>query len=297
MIRKLLPLWLFLCIVSFQAAGLEVSSLFHMGNLSFDKEAETFEDGISGSEFPYGVSAYATETVNDSLILKAGLFYDPILRYSTYALFEYRQDYISLSVGPFFGTLNTPGSILQAGISTTVKAQIPGILYASLRSDSTIGGRFTKDGDYIQELSELSVGYYIPNAICSVNMSTKSFIVRESAILEIDDTLTEYSFKVDIFQKNIPFGILLSFGYQTLSRSYTDTSTSVTEENKINSIVLGTNFSFQASDAMRISADLESSVYSFGSADDGTTSSPLTIPDTLPQAYLFRSTVGVTWSF
>ncbi len=295
MIRKLLPFLLFLGLISFQAAGLEVSTLFHMGNLSFDKDAETLENGISGSEFPYGLSAYATETVNDSLTLKAGLFYDPILRYSTYALFEYRQDYISLSVGPFFGTLNTPGSILQAGISTTVKAQIPGILYASLRSDSTIGGRFTKDGDYIQELSELSLGYYIPNAICSINMSTKSFVVRESAILEIDDTLTEYSFKVDIFQKNIPFGILLSFGYQTLSRSYTDTSvpTPTTEENKINSIVLGTNFTFQANDAMKISADLESSVYSFGTAD-GT---PLTIPDVLPEAYLFRSTVGVIWSF
>lgn len=299
MFRKTTATILLFLIVTFPAASLEVTSLFHVGNLSFDKESSAIEEGISGSDFPYGFSAYASERINDSLLLKAGLFYDPVLRYSTYALFEYNQDYISLSVGPFFGTFNTPGSILQAGISTTVKAQIPGLLYASMRSDSSIGARFSRDGDYLQELSELSVGYYIPNAICSVNLATKSFITRKSSILEIDDTLTEYSFKVDIFQKNVPFGILLSFGYEKLQRTYTDTSaaTPVISENILNSIILGTRFSFQASETMKITADLDSNVYSFGTADDGTTASPLSVPETLPEAYLFRSTVGVTWTF
>lgn len=272
-------------------AAFELTGLFHIENLSFDPDAEAPEEEISGANFPFGFSLYAQQDINDDMKLKAGVFYDPILRYATYTLFEYRQDYVSIGVGPFFGTFNTSGSVLQSGISTEVSAQIPGKIYASLRSDSSIGTRFTKDGDYLQERNDLSIGYYIPNAICSLNLLTKSFVERKSASLEIDNSLTEYSFKVDLFQKNVPFGILLSFGYQTLTRAYSDGTTSLT--NTLNSIILGTRFTFQATERLRIIADLNSNVYSFGSKENDT----LGIPDSLPEAYLFRSSVGFSWLF
>jgi hypothetical protein len=280
--------------------SLEITGMFHLGNLSFDQDATSLETALSGESFPYGFSLYASEKINDSIHLKAGVLYDPILRYTTYTLFEYRQDYLVLSVGPFFGTFNTPGSILQSGISTEVTAQLPGRLYATLRSDSSIGARFSRDGDYLQELNQLSVGYYIPNAICSVNIGTKSFISRKSSVLEIDDSLTNYSFSVDIFEKNVLFGILLTFGYQQLSRTYIDTSVSpnTSDVNTLNSIVLGTNFSFQASSRLKVLVDLESNVYSFGSSKaDGSSASSLGLPEELPQAYLFRTAVGFSWTF
>jgi hypothetical protein len=284
---------LFAILLSAPVGALEVSGMFHTGNLSFDKESIVQEASLSGTKFPYGFSLYASQQINDALNLKAGVFYDPILRYITYTLFEYRQDYITLGVGPFFGTLNTPGSILQSGISTEVTAQIPGMVYAKLRSDSSIGARFTKNGDYLQERNDLSIGYYIPNAICSLNMLSKSFVTRKTASLEIDDTLVEYSFKVDIYQKNVPFQILLSFGYQQLTRSYIDTTASTTTANTLNSIILGTKFTFRLSDALKIIADLDSNVYSFGTGKDGA----LGLPGGLPEAYLFRSAVGFSWTF
>lgn len=289
--RLLLPLLLFL--LSANALGaLELTGMFHIGNLGFNKDAVATESSLSGTDFPYGFSLFASQQINDALNLRAGVFYDPILRYITYTLFEYRQDYITLGVGPFFGTLNTPGSILQSGISTEVTAQIPGLIYAKLRSDSSIGARFTQDGDYLQEQNDLSIGYYIPNAICSLNLLSKSFITRKSSTLEIDDTLVEYSFKVDIYQKNVPFQILLSFGFQQLTRSYIE-SAATTTTNTLNSIVLGTRFTFQLTEALKVMADLDSSVYSFGTDDAGA----LGIPSSIPEAYLFRSAIGFTYLF
>jgi len=293
MFRRFSITLILLVSITLSLQALELTGLLHSGNLSFDKTAKTTQSSISGSSFFYGASLYATQKINDALSLDAGLVYDPVLRYTTITRFQYNQDYITLGVGPFFGTFNTTGKILQPGISTEVKAQLPGILYASLRSDSTIGARFSEDGDYSQEYSAISLGYYIPNAICSFNLITKEFAVRKSSTLEITDSFKEYSFKVDIFQKNVPYGVLLNFAYQQLTRNYADTSASSSTENVLNSIVLGTKFTFRATDALTLLAELESSVYSFGSEED----EDLTLPDGLPEAYLFRAALGATWSF
>ncbi len=281
---------LILITVLFPISSMEISALFHISDISFDKTDTAPVSSFSGTYYPWGISVFGSDEINDDMSLKAGVFYDPVLRYTTYTLFEYQHEFFKLGVGPFFGTFNTPGTILKSGISTSVRVEIPGLLYASLKADSSIGSRFVKVGDYLQEFNEISVGYYIPNAICSVSLTSKSFVTKQASNLEVDDSFTEYAFKVDMFQKNVSFRAMLSFAYQTLTRSYLNTVSSDVKENTLNSLILGTNFTFQLADGFSLITNLESNVYSFGYND----TTALTLPTSGPGIFLFRLTTGVS---
>ncbi len=287
---KKLIIVLFLSGVLTSAFALELTTRFTTGNLAFKNTAVTPVSSFSGTDYPWGISVYGEKNISDSISIRAGVFYDPVLRYTTNTLFQYQYDFFKLGVGPFFGIFNTPQTVMKSGITTTVKIEVPGIVFASLEADSSIGARFIKTGDYIQEKNVISLGYYIPNAICSVNLTTKSFVVKQSDTLEVDDSFTEYAFNVDIFQKNVPVRTVLSFAYQTLSRSYLDTTSGTTTSNALNSLILGTHFTAAVSEKLSLFTTLESNVYSFGYVN----TSPLTLPDTGPGVYLFRVTVGTT---
>ncbi len=281
---------LFLITFLISASGMEISTLFHISDISFDKKDISPVSSLSGSTYPWGISIFGTDSISDDMQIRAGIFYDPVLRYTTYTLFEYQHDFFKLGVGPFFGTFNTSGTILKSGISTAVRIELPGIIYASIRADSSIGSRFVKVGDYIQEYNKVSIGYYIPNAICSLNLTSKSFVTKQAANLEVDDSFTEYAFKVDMFQKNIAFRALLSFAYQTLTRTYLNTDTSISHENKLNSLILGTDFTFKLNDGLSFITNFESNMYSFGYND----TDALNMATTWPGNFLFRITTGIS---
>ena len=281
---------LFLITVLIPVAGIEISTLFHISDISFDKTDEVPVSSFSGTYYPWGISIFGSDEINEDMALRAGVFYDPILRYTTYTLFEYQHSFFKLGVGPFFGLFNTTETIMKSGISTSVRVELPGIMFASLKADSSIGSRFVKVGDYIQEFNEISVGYYIPNAICSASLISKSFVTKQAETLEVDDSFTEYAFKVDIFQKNVAFRALLTFAYQTLTRTYLNTNTSTSTENKLNSLILGTDFTFKIADGFYLITNLESNIYSFGYNDDVA----LDLATTGPGVFLFRLTTGVS---
>ncbi len=274
----------------FSISSMEMTALFHISDISFDKTNISPVASLSGTTYPWGISIFGTDSISEDMLLKAGVFYDPVLRYTTYTLFEYQHEFFKLGVGPFFGSFNTAGTILKSGISTSVRIELPGIIYASLKADSSIGSRFVKVGDYIQEYNKISVGYYIPNAICSVNLTSKSFVTKQATNLEVDDSFTEYAFKVDMFQKNVAFRALLSFAYQTLTRTYLDTSTSTSHANTLNSLILGTDFTFKLNEGFSLITNLESNIYSFGYND----TTALNLASTWPGNFLFRITTGIS---
>ncbi len=280
----------FLSSVLFSVFSMEITTSVSTGNMTFNRSSTSPVSTFSGTYFPWGASIYGEKQITDAISIKAGIHYDPILRYTTNTLFQYQYSFFKLGVGPFFGIFNNEHTIMKSGITTSVRLELPGVIFASLEADSSIGARFVKVGDYIQEKNLITVGYYIPNAICSLNLLTKSFVIKQEDTLEVDDSFTEYSFKVDIYQKNVSFKTLLSFAYQTLSRSYLNTTTGVTTSNTLNSLVFGTNFKFNISENLSVFTNLESSVYSFGYKDD----SPITLPDSGIGRYLFRITTGVT---
>ena len=274
----------------------EITTLLHMDNLGFDKEAEEPTEDFSGTNYTYGLSIYGNHQLDDSLSLEVGLMYDPILRKTVETRFEYRHNFFRIGVGPFIGVFNTPGSIMKSGISTSVHLEYPGKVFATLRSDSTIASRFTKEGDYLQELNKITLGYYIPHAICSLNLTTKRFVTQKTPDLESDTSFNEYSFDVNIFQKNVPIRLLLSFAYQKTERVYSTDSDST--RNSLNSLIFGTRVQVETSPRLSLIADIDHNIYSFGDAEDAAGSStPLSMPDSGIGMYLFRGSIGGKWSF
>ncbi|MDZ7792325.1 MAG: hypothetical protein U5P10_01150 [Spirochaetia bacterium] len=262
--------------------SLEVTTLLHGGNILFDKEKEAVETSLSGTDYYYGLSVYGNQQIDENITLHAGIKYDPVLRYTTYTTIEFARDFYQIEVGPFFGIFNSWNPVMKSGISTSIRFDYPGVAFASLRSDSSIAARFTKAGDYMQEHNQISVGYYIPHAICSLNLTTKRYVSQQTKNLEVDDSFTEYSFEVDIFQKNVPVRVLLSFAYQQLERIYPSST------NSLNSMVFGTDFRIEVSPKITLLARIDSNIYSFGKAGDGS----LSLPDSGVGMYLFRSELG-----
>ena len=267
--------------------SLEVTTLLHGGNILFDNEKESVETSLSGTDYYYGLSVFGSQQIDENITLNAGIKYDPVLRYTTYTTIEFARDFYQIEVGPFFGVFNSWSPIMKSGISTSIRFDYPGVAFASLRSDSSIAARFTKAGDYMQEHNQISVGYYIPHAICSLNLTTKRYVSQQTETLEVDDSFTEYSFEVDVFQKNVPVQILLSFAYQKLERIYPGSV------NSLNSMIFGTDFRIEVSPKVTLLARIDSSVYSFGKAADDS----LSLPDSGVGMYLFRSELGAEIHF
>ncbi len=279
------------CLLGPNLFSVDLTTLAHGGNILFDKDSKTLEDSISGTDYFYGVSIFGKQEIDENITLHAGFKYDPILRYTTYTTVEFSRDFYQIAVGPFFGTFNSWNPIMKSGISTSIRFDYPGVAFASLRSDSSIAARFTKSGDYMQEHNKISVGYYVPHAICSLNLITKRYVTQKTDSLEIDDSFTEYSFDVDIFQKNVPVRVLLSFAYQQLERIYSTAAENDT--NKLNSVILGTGFRIEASPRLTILTEIDSNVYSFGKAG----SESLSLPGSGLGMYLFRAEVGAEMHF
>src|SRR6056297_1479816 len=271
--------------------SLEVTTLLHGGNILFDNEKESVETSLSGTDYYYGLSVFGSQQIDENITLNAGIKYDPVLRYTTYTTIEFARDFYQIEVGPFFGVFNSWSPIMKSGISTSIRFDYPGVAFAVLRSDSSIAARFTKAGDYMQEHNKISVGYYIPHAICSLNLITKRYVTQKTDSLEIDDSFTEYSFDVDIFQKNVPVRVLLSFAYQQLEQIYSTAAENDT--NKLNSVILGTGFRIEASPRLTILTEIDSNVYSFGKAG----SESLSLSGSGLGMYLFRAEVGAEMHF
>ena len=286
--RFLFPaiLCLFAAVIPLRA--FEVSTEFQIGNLGFSADRASSATDYP-AQFPWGLSIYGSEEITSDLGVDIGFYYDQTLKNISYTNLRYTQQFFTLGVGPFFGFFNSTTSLLKPGISTAVRLDFPGLIFIEFRADSSIGGRLVQEGDYLQERSDITAGFYVLNAIASVSLLTKSYTYRTKTE-EIIDSYVEYSFSADIYQKNVPYNILLTFAYQKRGKSFTDVSTNDAVVHDLNSLVLGTRVDFRLTQYLSIMANLESSIYNWGSAGEAL----LTFPTSGISAYFFNATAGVT---
>ncbi len=279
---------LILILVSASVYATETGGTFSIGNNNLTAEPMTSTE-FPGTEFPWGGSLYWKREASDNSGLEVGFYRDPVIRNIGYTNFYYNEDLFSISVGPFFGIFNTTETLIKSGISTSVKINIPGIAFAEFETQSTIGGRLVSTGDYIQEANRLGVGFYVYNAICTLQIDTKSYNVIDETYGSLSEDFTEYAFIADLFQKNVPYTMKLKLGYQNKVRVIEST-----ESQSLNSVVLGTDVSIRPAEFLGIFIGLESSLYSFGSIDDSTadTSELLSFASEFPGNYLFNATIG-----
>ena len=274
-----------LMLVTVGAASFELGAYFDLSNLDFARERPLTATTMPGDSYLWGVAVTGRQELSDSLELDLAFRSDPILRNVGYTLLSYSDRFFRLRLGPFFGLLNSPGTILQSGLSTTVELFVPGIAVLTLRSDNSLSGRLVVAGDYIQEQSELSVGFFVPNAIPRVYIRTKRYTWKTETG-EAVDSFSAYGLETDLFQKNIPYRIVLDFSYQDTSRAFVEATTTT---HRYGALVLGTELSFELFDQLTVQADLESSVYAFGR--------DALVGQTVADRFLFRLRTGLAYSF
>lgn len=274
-----------LVFVAVGAASFELGAYFDLSNLDFARERPATATTLPGDSYLWGVAVTGRQELSDSLELDLAFGSDPILRNVGYTLLSYTDRFFRLRLGPFFGLLNSPGTILQSGLSTTVELFVPGIAVLTLRSDNSLSGRLVVAGDYIQEQSELSVGFFVPNAIPRVYIRTKRYTWKTDAG-EAVDSFSAYGLETDVFQKNIPYRVVLDFSYQDTSRAFVESTTTT---HRYGALVLGTELSVELFDELTLQADVESSVYAFGR--------DALVGQTVADRFLFRLRTGLAYSF
>ncbi len=276
----------FLLAAALRSFTLEVGATFRLENLSFARDRPPTDTTYSGTDLYWGGAVYGSHPLSDSFSLEAGVTSDTILRYTTYALFTFQDQILTVSAGPFFGLLNTGATPVKPGISSSLRLMLPGILYAQVRADTSLGGNLSAAGDYLQEQTAISAGFYVPNAICSLCYLRKRF-TEKTAAGAVVDSLTDWSFQTDIFQKNVPYRIQLTFSWQTLSRQFDGSAARHT----LNSLVLGSRVDWSVGEYLTLLADLQSSVYTFGMDD------LLGVSNPGPGGYMFRLFTGARLDF
>lgn len=258
--RKLVVLIIFFILTaSASLPALEVNAGLRIENISFKNDRTKTETTFDGLAFPWGLSISVNHVISDNLIMEAGYDNDPILRNISYALFSFQNQYFSVGVGPFLGVFNASTYIPKLGLSTSAVLSLPGLLFVSFRADNIM--TLIQSDNYIQELNEITFGFYVPNAICSFTILTKQF-TDNTALPRIIDKATRYSFQVDVFQKNVPYRLILSFAYENMFRDFLETTT--TTKHTLNSIIMGTAFDLDIKDNLVFTCDLEGSIYTFG---------------------------------
>jgi hypothetical protein len=276
---------LLLLSMSLSVSAFELGATYRIGNLGFHRNRLESDTGFTGLDFPMGMSLFASHNISEDQRMKVEYSYDDILKNIVTSLFIYKGNFFSFGVGPFLGFLNTDQLWPKIGISSYFKIEAPGVIFASLCIDNSTNDQLVDVGNYIQERNSFSLGFYVPNAICSLNVIRKRFVEQKTASLQIVDLFSEYSFKTDIFQKNIPYKIILSFGLQTRSKQFVD-STPTTHS--LYSLVIGTRADIGITDSITLILDLDSSIYTFGQ------DALLGISNPGPGGYLFRAVAGVS---
>ena len=269
------------------AFGLEVKGTIRGANMGFAEERSDSDTSFTGTDFFWNGSILFKQDMLGDFMVEGGLYKDLILRNVAFSLLQYKTDYFSVGLGTFVGIGNSQTFPAKSGISTLMRLELPGVVYVSFLSDNSLDGMPSETGDYIQRRNTLSLGFSVFDAICSLNLDSKWFEL-DTGDVNITDSLIDYSFLVEIYKKNVPYRVSLSFSYEYLLRNYIDGITDPTHG--LHSLVLGAELYLMLGKNFSIFLGSDGAIYSWGSGQLGGFS------DLGFDPYLYRGYIGVAFT-
>jgi hypothetical protein len=218
-------------LVSFFLASLWISPVWGidleisggLGNMAFDTERDTAL-GSKGKAFegqlsPVGLIKISGET-GSGFYYNGGIEREALLQNRAFINMGFSLNHINLEIGPVMGLFNSEEQTVNPGFSAGLGLEFPGVIFVNLRASSSLGSLLNTPGNYLQKTAEISAGFWVPHVVCSLNMNVKGFAREKESNLLIEDSLTRYFFRADVFSKNVPYTCRIDLGYQILSRSY-----------------------------------------------------------------------------
>jgi hypothetical protein len=121
-------------------------------------------------------------------------------------------------------------------------------------------------------------------------MNIKSFALEKYANLLIEDSITRYFFRADIFSKNVPYTCRLDLGYQNISRSYSSYFINASlldrdnQADEFKALYVGLEASYTVNPALKLLLGGEMPVYSWSVQ-------PMKSPD--KGSFLFQARAGI----
>ncbi len=279
-------LLLLLSLPALRGAGLELSTRFDLGNLGFQLNRAPTDATYSGTDYFWGGNVEVTHGFSERMAIRAGVSRDTVLRNLAYAMVFYNLDYLSMGIGTVQGFNSTDGSVLKPGLASSVQLTFPGVMFARLQFDTSLGSLPLEPGDYTQNRNELSVGFYARNAICSLTLESKKFYELQAAETVVD-SLMRYSFAADIFKKNTPYRLLFSLAYQTLQKKFV----SAASVHTLSSVMAGVQLSIDLTRFLTIMLGADSALLTFGEDQLAGLQNPA------PGGYLFQASTGFKLNF
>ena len=207
--------------------AMDLTVIAGAGNFSFDTSSETSlnQNGeeFKGHFFPFG-KLNIKDQLTDTFGYTATMERDPLLRNTLSCEMTIDAGFLKLSVGPLFGMFNSWDTLIRPGVSTSLGLEFPGIFFLNLRGGATFGS------EYSLETSCISLGFWLPNLLSTINLSANKY--NDGPLIQ--DELLRVSYRADIHAKNIPYTVSIEMGYQALTRGYSSSG-----EDIIRAVFLG----------------------------------------------------------
>jgi hypothetical protein len=160
-------------------------------------------------------NAWTGFDISENMGLTITVDHDPVLMTRIIPVLEFSYNLVSLKVGPFMGFQDIRTIDVNPGISMSLDIAAPGIVFGSIRFDTTIGGGNIALRNSAQELWEVKAGFWTSHVIFSLSAHSRSSATQKEA--EIYTKMwTRYTLSLDFFQKNVPRTWRFDFGFQQL---------------------------------------------------------------------------------
>jgi hypothetical protein len=116
-------------------------------------------------------------------------------------------------------------------------------------------------GDFTQEASLISGGFYFPNVIVTLSMTSKRYIEMVSDTLTTTDSSVRWTLVAEIFKKNSPFSLLCSMGWESIAKTWDD-GTRATDE--LGYVFAGMETRIDALAGLDVSLGMEAVIFAVG---------------------------------
>jgi len=217
--------------------GAEIGASVSSSTFGFTK------DGSLDPDDPlFGFSFFVRDSLTDFLDGTISFERDPVTGNLVSARASYKTTFLSISAGPSFGVLNTPDgddgvtNLIQPGLALGFSVIIPGIFVARADSDFALPQMTGHNGQVFIQRGLLSLGFFLPNVLCSLNIHQRSTVEYLSNGLSATRSITDWGLYTESSMKGSPFRVSVDFIYRVLE--YYE-GTDSPENREFASLVLG----------------------------------------------------------
>lgn len=259
----------FLFAVAFLASQAILTLPLYAAEIGLSTKASNFgfdDDGSLNPDVPrFGLSASVSDRISNRLDGRVYFDRDPMIGNIMGARASYHTSFLEISAGPSFGLLNSDGGshdvkvLFQPGIGIGFKIVIPGYFLASADTDFAMPPATWTNGQSFIQRGELSLGFYLPNVLCTAKVSQRN---NTTAYLagDVVRSVTDWGFYTEAYKKGSPFRISVDFIYR-IQNFIPEGATA--EPVKVGNLMLGTGVTWSPSADMGFFVKMNSALYSF----------------------------------